>query len=172
MRWLPRRDRRTRRAATAVALASVLILVVLAGALHVEPPPASDASAPAWNPLPPEADTSESTGDASIRAAVGADPFREDRSPPERRYVLPRHRTDDPGPGRTARRVGVRLVGTATFTDRPGLAALRLEARRSRVVTSGTRVGGLNVTRIEAGRIVLSGPDTTLVLRVASPEAR
>lgn len=172
MSWLRRWDRGSRRAAGAVGVAAAVAVAAVATALHVTPPRATGGSPPAPSPLPSVADRSGGDGGRAVRTAVEADPFRPERSPPERRYVLPANRAGGDGDTRPARRGGLQLVGTATFADRPGIAALRLASGESRVLTSGNEVRGLRVTRVEEGRIVLSGPDTTLVLRVESPGER
>lgn len=170
MRWLRRWDRWSRRAAAGLGLAAVVAAGVLAAALHVTPPRAQGTADEAWNPLPPAPDTSSAGGDDLVRAAVDADPFREDRSPPSRRYVLPENREDRGGGRRPAGRGGLELVGTATFPDgRPGLAAFRLSNGDPRVVRSGAEVDGLSVVRVQEGSVVLRGPDTTVVLRVQRP---
>lgn len=173
MRWLRRWDRWSRRAAAALVAAGLGLAAVLAGALHVEPPTTEGASpAAAGADLPPPSDGSGPDLGEAIRTAVGADPFREERAPPDRRYVLPAHRADEPADTRPAGRGRVQLVGTATFADRDGVAAFRMEDGRPRVAGPGSEVGGLSVVRVEEGRVVLSGPDTTLVLEVEPPEER
>lgn len=167
MRWLRRWDRWSRRAATAFVAAALGLVAALAAAVHVTPPRAEGtASAAAAPELPPAPDSSGARARAAIRTAVASDPFREQRRPAERRYVLPANRSDDRGDRRPARGRRLRLVGTATFADREGVAAFRLEDGRPRVAGPGAQVGGLEVVSVEEGRVVLSGPDTTLVLRV------
>lgn len=173
MTWLRRWDRHSRWAAAVLVAAGLGLVAVLAGALHVSPPRADGTAAAVAGPeMPPPPDSSGAEADEAIRAAVAADPFREQRRPPERRYVLPANRSDDGGSRRPARRGGLRLTGTATFADREGVAAFRLSDGRPRVAGPGAEVGGLQVVRVEDGRVVLTGPDTTLVLRVDPDDGR
>ncbi len=105
--------------------------------------------------------------DSLVDAAVASAPFRPGRAPPAERYALPGQRD-----GRTDRaRSGpaLRLVGTAIGPGRLELAAFRTGDGRSRVVEAGGEIEGHRLLRVETGRAVLEGPDSTMVLEVESP---
>lgn len=169
MSWLRRWDRWSRRAGAAVVFAGVVLVVAAVGALRITPPTTGGGSAPAFDPLPPAPDTSPDATPGAVTAAVEADPFRPDRSPPDRRYVRPARRGGGDADTRPAGGRDLRLVGTTTFSDRGGLAAFRLAGGESRLVRAGNRIRGLRVVRVEEGRVVLAGADTTMTLSVEPP---
>lgn len=172
MRWLRRWGRGSRVAAAFLAASAVVAAVAVGGAVRVEAPDPGGTPDPSWNPIPPDTRADHSTPDSLLTLAVSADPFREDRSPPDVRYVLPANRPDPAASRRADARDGLRLEGTAVLPGRPGLAAFRLPGGKSRVTRAGADVQGLRVVRVEEGRVVLRGPDTTLVLRVESSGER
>lgn len=165
MRPLRSLDRPSRWAAALVALSALVLAAAAAGAYRVASVPAGTgraAPAPDVPALPGSA-----ARDSLVDAAVAAAPFRPDREPPAERYALPGER-DGAGPG-GRRGPRLRLVGTAV---RPGglrLAAFRTGDGRSRVVEAGGEIEGHRVLRVESGRAVLEGPDSTMVLEVERP---
>ena len=169
MTWLRRWDRASRVAAAGLSLAALVVAVTVVGAVRVEPPGGGSAAATGWDPLPEASGDARAIPDSELVRAVSSDPFREGRSPPDARYVLPGNRPDRSASTRPAGRDRLTLEGTALLPGRPGLAAFRLPDGRSHVVRSGGQVNGLRVVRVQEGQVVLRGPDTTLVLRVETP---
>lgn len=166
MRILRRWDRWSRVAAVALVGAALLAGWAALEAWRVElPERTADGAGPALG-VPADASPGRESPDSLVRVAVSAGPFRPDRSAPPERYRLPGEReADRPEPPAT----DMRLVGTALLPGQPALAAFRLSAGGSRVVRQGDEVEGYRVAAVEAGRVRLAGPDTSVVLLVAGP---
>lgn len=162
MRPLRRWDRPTRWTAGLLAASTLVLAAAAWGAWRVAPP--ADAGRPAGAPEVPALPDTASPVDSTAEAAVAAAPFQPDRTPPARRYGLPGE-----ADGRTAsarRGPSLRLVGTAVRPGRLQLAAFRTADGRSLVVETGAEIEGFRILRVETGRVVLEGPDSTMVLEV------
>lgn len=161
---LRRWDRRSRTAAALVALVGLGSVAMAVRGWHVAPA-AGPGTPTEWTGLPDAPDGAAAGSDSAARAAVAAAPFRPEREPPEERYRLPEERDRD---GAAPLPEGLRLVGTAVRDGGTRLAAFHLD-RRPRVARAGDAIGDLRVIRVEPGAVVLSGPDTTLTLRLDVP---
>lgn len=148
----------------------------------VEPVADDDASA-AGAAVPASAASADSARDAASRAdgarasavaraaeavltAVARDPFRPDRRRAPERYRLPGEAL---AVGRAAPRAptpAVRLVGTASFGDGGGFAALALQGRTPLLVPVGDTLAGLRLVRVDTGSAMLEGADTVLLLQL------
>jgi hypothetical protein len=109
----------------------------------------------------------------AVLAAVARDPFRPDRRRAPDRYRLP---GEAPAAAeRVARRATLPplwLVGTASFADGGGFAALAVHGRAPLLVPVGDTLAGLRLVRVDTGSAVLEGADTVLLLEVARRPTR
>lgn len=164
MRPLRSLDRPTRWTAALLAVSALVLAAAAVGAWRIAPLPADAGRAAPVPEVPTLPETA--ARDSLTGAAVASAPFRPGREPPAERYALPGEREEN----RAGRRgPTLRLVGTAV---RPGglhLAAFRTGDGRSRVVEAGSEIEGHRVLRVETGRAVLEGPDSTMVLEVERP---
>lgn len=175
----PAWTRPDRLAALLLVAALAVLGASIAGALHVGPPvPAADASSGA-RPSGVAPDTrvaaAAQDGDAPARAtqaahavlaAVARDPFRPDRRRAADRYRLPGEAFVVERPARRAPLPALRLVGTASFGDGGGFAALALHGRAPLLVPVGDTLAGLRLVRVDTGSAMLEGADTVLLLQL------
>jgi hypothetical protein len=108
----------------------------------------------------------------AVLAAVARDPFRPDRRRAPDRYRLP---GEAPAVERVARRVTLPplwLMGTASFADGGGFAALAVQGRAPLLVPVGDTLAGLRLVRVDTGSAMLEGADTVLLLEVARRPTR
>lgn len=166
MRSLRRWDRPTRWTAGLLVLSALALAAVAWAAWRIAP--AADAGPAAGAPAVPALPDKAPPADSTVEVAVAAAPFRPNRTPPERRYALPGE-ADGPD-ARDGRGPSLRLTGTAVRPGRLQLAAFRTGDGRSLVVETGAEIEGFRVVRVETGRVVLEGPDSTMVLEVERPD--
>ncbi len=60
----------------------------------------------------------------------------------------------------------LRLLGTASFEDGQGLAAVSIGGGTLRILRVGQALDGLELVRVDRGSATLAGRDTTIVLRL------
>lgn len=161
---LRRWDRRSRTVAALVALVGLGCLAMVVNGWRVDTA-VGPGTPTGWSGLPDAPPAPAAASDSATRAAVANAPFRPEREPPKERYRLPEERDRQ---GASPLPEGLQLVGTAVRAGGTRLAAFHLD-RRPRVARAGEAIGGLRVVRVEPGAVVLSGPDTTLTLRLDVP---
>ncbi|HEX7088502.1 MAG TPA: hypothetical protein VF192_00105 [Longimicrobiales bacterium] len=103
----------------------------------------------------------------AVLAAVARDPFRPDRRRAPDRYRLPGEALAVEPVARRAPLPPLRLVGTASFGDGRGFAALMVQGRTPLLVPVGDTLGGLRLLRVDTGSAVLEAADTVVLLEVA-----
>jgi len=109
----------------------------------------------------------------AVLTAVARDPFRPDRRRAPERYRLPGEALAVARPEPRAPTPAVRLVGTASFGDGGGFAALALQGRAPLLVPVGDTLAGLRLVRVDTGSAMLEGADTVLLLQLTrEPAAR
>lgn len=139
-----------------------------AGAWHVSVEGPARA-APSSVPLPTLPAREAALPRAQVLAAIGKAPFRPDRQPPARRYLLPDERRAAAVLTPAAPYRQMKLLGTAVLPDGGGLAALQLSGQSAQVVRVGDPVGAFTLIAVAPGVATLAGPDTTIVLRLPLP---
>lgn len=184
------------RLATLLLAASVTVLCVsIADAVRVAPMPApgsvassgavamGDDVAAAAAAEPASAAFADSTSADAVRtsslanaagavlAAVARDPFRPDRRRAPERYRLPGEAMAVAHAAPRTPMPGVRLLGTASFGDGGGFAALAIQGRAPLLVPVGDTLAGLRLVRVDTGSAMLEGADTVLVLQLAREPA-
>ncbi|HEV2148327.1 MAG TPA: hypothetical protein VGR37_13060 [Longimicrobiaceae bacterium] len=152
---------------------SVALCVRVSVEAHRFEPMGDPMSAAAARPLPVFASRSGDRSEATVLAAVARDPFRPDRRRPAGRYRMPGEAVPAPPPpvqvAPSPAFAMFRVLGTLTFSDGGGAAALAGPSGQARLVRVGQSFEGMRLTRVRAGTATLVGKDTTLVLR--APEA-
>lgn len=107
----------------------------------------------------------------AVLTAVARDPFRPDRRRAPERYRLPGEALAVERAAPRAPVPAVRLVGTASFGDGAGFAALALQGRAPLLVPVGDTLAGLRLVRVDTGSAMLEGADTVLLLQLAREPA-
>jgi hypothetical protein len=108
----------------------------------------------------------------ALLAAVARDPFRPDRRRAPDRYRMPGEAPPEVRVARRATLPPLWLVGTASFGDGGGFAALAVQGRAPLLVPVGDTLAGLRLVRVDTGSAVLEGADTVLLLELARRPVR
>lgn len=107
----------------------------------------------------------------AVLTAVARDPFRPDRRRAPERYRLPGEALAVARAAPRAPVPAMRLLGTASFGDGAGFAALALQGRTPLLVPVGDTLAGLRLVRVDTGSAMLEGADTVLLLQLAREPA-
>lgn len=152
-------------AAATVMAAAIACAAAVWDAWRIEAPPAAPAPTPV-EPLPVLRTRGPGRTEQAISAVVARDPFRRDRRRPPERYRPPGRRAADVRPAQPAPRLpALRLLGTASYEDGRGLAAVS-SGGELRILRVGQVLDGLELLRVDRGSATFAGPDTTIVLRL------
>jgi hypothetical protein len=163
MRW---RDWGPVSRAALLLCAAAAALAVWSGfdAWRLDAAPAPIAPDPSAFTMPRVRSASRALPPDVVLRTVGLDPFRPDRRPAAQRYRLPGE-----APPPTAPSVaGWRLLGTASYADGGGIAAITMGSA-SRVYHVGDMIGELQLIRVTPGTAVLQWRDSTITLSTTEP---
>ncbi|HEX7049245.1 MAG TPA: hypothetical protein VF188_03450 [Longimicrobiales bacterium] len=167
MRWLRGWTPLNRLALAGIVASAAVFAAAARGALRLAaPPPAAAPGAAVGLPALPAPRPVGS--DSGILAAVARSPFRADRRRPPDRYHLPGERVDVAARERVAPPPALRLLGTASFEDGSGLAAIAIRGAPPRVIRVGQTLEGMLLVGVAPGTATLTRPDTTLVLHLST----